>query len=94
MQQRNVNELLAYYLKNAPKLFVENKRKVNKMLLMRGKSVSNVRRAVSQQLGDSQHMHSPFLKQPSHLNNNTSVIDYSTSQGFQGGSTQSIILNH
>jgi hypothetical protein len=46
--KRNINELLAYYLKNAPKLFIENKKRVDKMLLMRGKSVLNVRRAVSQ----------------------------------------------
>ena len=46
--KRNINELLAYYLKNAPKLFVENKKRVEKLLLMRGKSVLNVRRAVSQ----------------------------------------------
>ena len=47
-QCRNKNELIAYYLKNAPKLFVDNKKRVNKMLLMRGKSVLNMRRAVSQ----------------------------------------------
>lgn len=47
-QWRNKNELIAYYLKNAPKLFVDNKKRVNKMLLMRGKSVLNMRRAVSQ----------------------------------------------
>ncbi len=36
-----MNDVLAYYLKNAPKVFNDNKKKFNKMLMMRGQSCSS-----------------------------------------------------
>lgn len=37
---RDMNDVLAYYLKNAPKVFNENKVKIDKMLMMRGQGVN------------------------------------------------------
>jgi ribosomal protein S17E len=34
-----MNQMLAFYLKNAPKLFNDNKRKIDKMLMMQGKGI-------------------------------------------------------
>ena len=36
----DMNEVIAYYLKNAPKVFSENKKRLDKIMLMRGQGVN------------------------------------------------------
>ena len=40
MKFTDMNEVIAYYLKNAPKVFSENKKRLDKIMLMRGQGVN------------------------------------------------------
>jgi hypothetical protein len=54
-----MNEVIAYYLKNAPKVFIENKKRLDKIMLMRGQGVNKPKPQAAELPKKSQPQKSP-----------------------------------
>ena len=57
-----MNEVIAFYLKNAPKVFSENKKRLDKIMLMRGHGVN--RPTLKPQAADTTPLKSVSRKSP------------------------------
>jgi hypothetical protein len=59
MKFTDINEVIAYYLKNAPKVFSENKKRLDKIMLMRGQGMSKPKPQAAEPPKKSQPQKSP-----------------------------------